>query len=54
MSSIYLNIWPEAILVTVGCVLLLFGTSKNAAVTHWRGTVSAVPSAPFITMPPTC
>ena len=28
-------------------------TSKTPAVTHWRETVSAVPSAPAITMPPT-
>jgi hypothetical protein len=27
-------------------------TSKNPAVTHWRVMVSAVPSLPFMTMPP--
>jgi NADH-quinone oxidoreductase subunit N len=31
MSSIFVNMWPESLLVLVGCVLLLFGTSKTAA-----------------------
>src|SRR4051794_20396554 len=31
MSSLYINIWPEAVLIVVGCVLLLFGMSKSAA-----------------------
>src|SRR6185312_3428325 len=29
MSSIFVNMWPESLLVLVGCVLLLFGTSKT-------------------------
>jgi hypothetical protein len=32
---------------------LMPSTSKIPAVTHWRGTVSAMPSTPAITMPPT-
>ncbi|HEY8751138.1 MAG TPA: NADH-quinone oxidoreductase subunit N [Tepidisphaeraceae bacterium] len=31
MSSIFVNMWPESLLVIVGCVLLLFGTAKTPA-----------------------
>ena len=34
-------------------IALTPSTSKIPAVTHWRGTVSARPSAPAMTMPPT-